>query len=320
MGSLVTVFGGSGFLGRYVVRALAQREYRIRVAVRRPELANYLLPIGRVGQIQLVKANVTNADAITSALKGASAAVNLVGVLQESGRQRFAALHAEAAGTIAGTAKRLGVEQLVHISALGAAPSAAALYARTKAEGETRVRQAFPEATILRPSIVFGAEDNFFNRFAGMAQSSPVLPLIGGGKTRFQPVFVGDVAKAVQICLKEPASRSRTYELGGPAIFSFRELMEIVLRETGRRRWLMPVPFSVAGLMGSVLGIVPNAPLTADQVRLLKTDNIVAPGAAGFDDLGLEPQPLEAIVPTYLWRFRREGQYERAPGETVTLA
>jgi NADH dehydrogenase len=320
MSTLVTVFGGSGFLGRYVVRALARQGHRIRVAVRRPELGNYLLPIGQVGQIQLVKANITSPDAVASALKGASAAVNLVGVLQESGRQRFAAIHAEAAERIAQTAKRTGADWLVHVSALGADPASDALYARTKAEGETRVRQAFPEATILRPSIIFGVEDNFFNRFAALAQISPVLPLIGGGTTRFQPVFVCDVAKVVNLCLKEPAARGQTYELGGPETFSFRELMEIVLRETGRRRWLMPVPFPLAAVMGQLLQVLPNAPLTCDQVRLLRKNNVVSQGALGFADLGIEPEPVEAIVPRYLWRFRREGQYEREPGETISPA
>lgn len=320
MSGLVTVFGGSGFLGRYVVRALARQGFRIRVGVRHPQLANYLLPIGHVGQIQLVKASVLNPDAVAFALKGASAAVNLVGVLQESGRQRFTALHAEAAGMIAQTARNAGVEAFVHVSALGADKASQALYARTKAEGEARVRQNFPQATILRPSIVFGAEDNFFNRFASLARLSPILPLIGSGTTRFQPVFVGDVAKAVQHCLQEPAARGQTYELGGPATFSFRELMEFVLRETGRRRRLVPVPFPVAAFMGQLLQILPQAPLTADQVRLLKQDNIVSKGALTFADLGIEPEPVEAIVPTYLWRFRREGQYQQESGGNVGLA
>jgi len=320
MNALVTVFGGSGFLGRYVVRALAQQGYRIRVGVRHPQLANYLLPMGRVGQLQLVKANVLSPDAVAAALKGASAAVNLVGVLQESGRQRFAAIHAEAAGTIARAAADAGVNSLVHVSALGADPSSDAAYGRSKAEGETKVRQAFPQATILRPSILFGTEDNFFNRFAALARIAPVLPLVGGGKTRFQPAFVGDVAKAVERCLREPAARGQTYELGGPATFSFRELMELILRETGRRRRLMPLPFPIASLMGQLLQVLPNAPLTADQVRLLKRDNVVSKGALTFADLGIEPEPVEAIVPTYLWRFRREGQYEQEPRGTVGVA
>jgi NADH dehydrogenase len=311
MDNLVTVFGGSGFLGRYVVRALARQGYRIRVGVRLPQLANYLLPMGRVGQIQLVRANVLSPDAVAFALKGASACVNLVGILQESGRQRFNALHAEAAGMIAATAKNSGAASLLHVSAIGADVNSTALYAHTKAEGEARVREAFPGAVILRPSIVFGVEDNFFNRFAALARVAPFLPLIGGGKTRFQPVYVGDVAKAVEHCLMDGDARGRVYELGGPGIFSFRELMEIVFRETGRRRRLVPLPFPVAELMGRILQALPNAPLTADQVRLLKTDTVVSDGARGFADLGIEPEPLEAILPTYLWRFRREGQYEQ---------
>jgi NADH dehydrogenase len=317
MDNLVTVFGGSGFLGRYVVRALARQGYRIRVGVRRPQLANYLLPMGRVGQIQLLRANVLSPDAVAFALKGASACVNLVGVLQESGRQSFNALHAEAAGMIAAAAKNSGATSVVHVSAIGADIHSAALYAHTKAEGEDRVREGFPGAVILRPSIVFGVEDNFFNRFAALARVLPFLPLIGGGNTRFQPVYVGDIAKAVERCLKDGDARGRVYELGGPGIFSFRELMQIVLRETYRRRRLIPLPFPVAELLGRILQVLPNAPLTADQVRLLKADTVVSDGALTFADLGIEPEPLEAILPTYLWRFRREGQYEQETRERL---
>jgi NADH dehydrogenase len=317
MDNLVTVFGGSGFLGRYVVRALAREGYRIRVGVRRPQLANYLQPMGRVGQIQLLRANVLSPDAVAFALRDASACINLVGVLQESGRQRFHALHAEAPGMIAIAAKNAGVRSLIHISAIGADRNSSALYARSKAEGEAHVREAFLGAVILRPSIVFGAEDNFFNRFAAMARILPFLPLIGGGKTRFQPVYVGDIAKAVAHCLTDANVRGHIYELGGPGVFSFRELMQIMLRETGRRRWLVPLPFRVAEIMGQVLQLLPNAPLTADQVRLLKTDTVVSAGVLGFADLGIDPEPLEAILPTYLWRFRREGQYTQETRERI---
>ena len=319
MNSIVTIFGGSGFLGRYAVRALAKKGHRLRVAVRQPNLANYLLPMGQVGQIQLVKVNVTHADAVAGALRGAAAAVNLVGILQETGSQRFRRLHAEAAGSVARAAKSAGVETLVHVSAAGIETNTRSAYARTKLEGERRVREAFPEATILRPSLVFGPEDNFFNRFAALARFTPALPLIGGGKTRFQPVYVGDVADAIETCVENPATRGKAYELGGPSIHTFRELLELTLRETRRRRWLVPVPFTLASLQAMFLQLLPHAPLTMDQVRLLKRDNVVAGGALTLADLGIEPQPLEAILPTYLWRFRREGQYE-GPTERIGAA
>jgi NADH dehydrogenase len=323
MNSLVTVFGGSGFLGRYAVRALAKKGYRIRVAVRRPNLANYLLPMGGVGQIQLVKCNVTDPDAVAAAVRGASTVINLVGLLRESGRQRFAAVHAEAAGSIARAAKVAGALCFVHVSAAGIESNTESSYARTKLDGERRVREAFPEATILRPSLIFGPEDNFFNRFAGLARVPsiflPALPLIGGGKTKFQPVYVCDVADAIDICAENVATRGKTYELGGPAIYTFRALMELILRETGRRRWLMNVPFGLAAFQATFLQLLPNAPLTADQVRLLRHDNIIAPGALTLANLGVEPETVESVVPAYLWRFRSEGQYS-GPTERVGAA
>ena len=313
MTMLVTVFGGSGFLGRYVVRALARAGHRIRVGVRRPNLANYLLPMGHVGQIQLVNANVTDADRVARALRGADAAVNLVGLLYERGRQRFHAVHAEAAGIVAAAARSEGARSFVHVSAIGASADSPALYARTKAEGEARVREAFPEAAILRPSIVFGPEDQFFNRFAAFARISPVLPLIGGGRTRFQPVYVCDVADAVLRCVTDGATRALDYEFGGPTVYTFKELMKLVLVETNRRRLLVPIPFSVAMLQASVLGLLPKPMLTRDQVNLLRQDNVVSPGAQTLADLGIEPEAVEAVIPTYLWRFRREGQFEADP-------
>ena len=309
MSTLVTIFGGSGFLGRYTVRALAKKGYRIRVAVRRPNLANYLLPMGHVGQIQLVKANIGDPAAVSSALRGASAAINLVGLLRETGRQRFAAVHTDAAERIAQTARAAGVRHLVHVSTVGIEQNKASSYARSKLEGERRVRAAFSEATILRASIVFGPEDNFFNRFAALARISPILPLIGGGKTRFQPVYVGDVASAISKCAEDPASQGKIYELGGPTIYTFRQLLELTLRETGRRRWLVSIPFPLAAAQAAILQLLPNPLLTVDQVRLLRTDNVVAPGAATLGDLGIDPESVEAVLPSYLWRFRSEGQY-----------
>ncbi len=310
---LVTVFGGSGFLGRYVARALAQAGHRIRVGVRYPNLANYLLPMGHVGQIQIVRTNVGDADQVARALRGAKAAVNLVGILYESGRQRFQRVHAEGAGMVAEAAKREGLQSLVHVSAIGANAQSESLYARSKAEGESRVRGAFPGATILRPSIVFGPEDDFFNRFAALARLSPVLSLIGGGHTRFQPVYVCDVAEAVLRCATEPETAGRTYELGGPSIYTFKELMQLVLAETHRRRLLLPIPFSIAMLKASVLGLLPRPMLTRDQVRLLRQDNVVSANARTLADLDIEPDAAEAIIPNYLWRFRREGQFEDPP-------
>jgi len=310
---LVTVFGGSGFLGRYTVRALARAGHRIRVGVRYPHLANYLLPMGHVGQIQVVPVNVADADSVARALEGAAAGVNLVGILAESGRQKFQTVHADAAGIVAAAARSGGTNTLVHISAIGADPGSDALYARTKAEGEARVRIAVPGATILRPSVVFGPEDRFFNRFAALARISPALPLIGGGRTKFQPVYVVDVASAILRAIDDPATAGRTLELGGPRVYSFRELMQLVLAETNRRRLLIPVPWNVAMLNATFLGLLPNPMLTRDQVRLLKHDNVVAPDALTFADLGIVPEPAEAIVPGYLWRFRREGQFEAPP-------
>ena len=310
MRSLVTVFGGSGFLGRHTVRALAKAGWRIRVAVRKPSLANFLVPMGTVGQIQLVKADVRDPDTVAAAVNGAEAVVNLVGILQEAGGQKFEAIHAEAAGVVARAAREAGAGALVHVSTTGVDPQSDSQYSRTKAAGEQQVREAFPDAAILRSSIVFVPEDNFFNRFAGLARLAPGLPLIGGGHTKFQPVFVGDVAKAIERCVAEPPTRGKTYELGGPRVCSFRELLEIVLRETNRRRWLVPISFPVAMLQASILQLLPNAMLTRDQVRLLHYDNVVAPGALTLADLGIEPETLETILPTYLWRFRRSGQFE----------
>jgi len=303
--SLVAVFGGTGFLGRYVVRALAQAGYRIRVGVRRPNLGNYLVPMGQVGQIQLVKADISNPDQAASLISGAAAVVNLVGVLRQSGRQRFTRLHRDAPADLAKAALAAGTSTFVHLSSLGVSQNSPALYARTKAEGELRVREAFPAATILRPSLLFGPEDNFFNRFAGMAR------LIGGGKTKFQPVYVGDAAAAVAKAVTDSATmRGRTYELGGPTVYTFKELMEIMLQETCRKRMLVPVPFALAAIGASVANLSPWPPITPDQVRLLKTDNVLTKGALGLSDLGIEPDSVEAILPTYLWRFRPQGQFQ----------
>ena len=303
---LVTVFGGSGFLGRHTVRALARAGYRIKVATRHPNRAFFLRPLGTVGQIDFVKCDVADADAVAQALLGADAVVNLTGILFQSG-QTFEDVQADGAANIASAAAAAGVGALVHVSAIGADTESDSAYAVTKAEGEVAVREAFPNAVILRPSIIFGPEDGFFNKFAEMARYFPALPLIGGGKTRFQPVFVGDVAQAILAGLSR--QDGRTYELGGPVSYSFKELMQLILRETGRKRALVPVPFGIAFLKAAFLQLLPNPLLTVDQVRLLKKDNVVSATAPGLADLGIAPTSAEAVIPSYLWRYRAKGEY-----------
>lgn len=312
--SLVTVFGGSGFLGRYVVRALAKRGYRIRVAVRRPDLAGFLQPLGYVGQIQLTQANVRYPDSVAAAVQGADAVVNLVGILAPGGRQSFDAVHAFGARAIATAAAQAGAS-LVHVSAIGADAGSDIGYARSKGEGEAAVRAAVPGAVILRPSIVFGPEDEFFNRFASMARLSPFLPLIGGGATRFQPIFVADVAAAVQRAVEGQAKSGTVYELGGPEIRTFRELMELMLREIGAKRLLVDLPFGIADLQARILEKLPKALLTRDQVAMLKIDNVVSEQAITegrtLQGLGIAPAAMASVLPSYLWRFRKAGQFTR---------
>lgn len=317
MRDLVTVFGGSGFIGSQVVRALAKKGLRIRIAVRQPHLAGAQRLHGDVGQIEIVQANVRDSASVRRALEGASACVNLVGILYEHGRQRFEAVHAQGATIVAQAARDAGVSRFVQMSALGADPASPSAYARSKAAAEAAVRGIIPTATILRPSIVFGAEDDFFNRFAAMAVVAPALPLIGGGQTRFQPVYVGDVAQAVVAGITDPATAGRTFELGGPAVFTFRELMQIVLDETGRRRALVPLPAPLASAVGAVAQLASGLfapPVTPDQVRLLARDNVVSQGADGLEALGIAPTALEGVVGTYLYRYRKGGQYADQTG------
>ena len=322
MQRLATVFGGSGFIGRYVVRDLAVRGWLVRAAVRRPDEALFLKTSGAIGQITPVAANIRDRGSVVRAIAGAEIVINLVGILRESGRQKFQSVQAEGARIIAEEAAKAGVRHLVHISAIGADTNSDSAYARTKAAGEAAVRQAFPNATILRPSIVFGPEDSFFNRFARMAQLAPALPLIGGGKTRFQPVYVGDVAAAVMKAIETPEAAGRTYELAGPKVYSFAELMRMVLQETGRKRPLVPLPFPIASAIGFVaqgatsavnrlVPILPGPALTTDQVRQLKRDNVPSAGSAGLTDLGITPTGVEAIIPTYLDRYRARSYYHR---------
>ncbi len=310
MARVVTVFGGSGFIGRYVVRRLACAGARVNVVVRDVEGAKFLKPMGDVGQIALMRGSVADPASVGLAVAGADSVVNLVGILYERGRQRFEALHHQGARRIAEAARAAGVARLVQVSAIGAEPGSTPLYARTKAEGEAAVRAVFAEATILRPSIVFGPEDDFFNRFAAMARLLPALPLIGGGRTRFQPVYVDDVARAIVDALDAPGAAGKTYELGGPRIYSFRELMQLMLREIGRKRLLVPVPFWAARIQAAFLELLPVPPLTRDQVRMLERDTVVAPGALGLAELGIQPTAAELILPTYLSRFRPRGRLD----------
>ena len=315
--TLVTVFGGSGFLGRHVVRALARSGYRVRVAVRRPGLAGYLQPSGRVGQIHAVQANLRYPSSVEAAARDADVLINLVGILYERGRQRFAAVHSYGAELVALAAAAFGA-RLVHVSAIGADEDVPALYARTKAAGENSSWAALPSATILRPSILFGPEDAFFNRFAAIARVSPFLPLVGGGLTRFQPVFVGDVAAAVVAAIEGRATAGNIYELGGPEVKSFKQLMQYLLATIGRRRLLLPIPFPVAKLQAAFLQFLPTPLLTPDQVELLRRDNVVSDDAARerrtLEGLGIEPLAMEAVVPSYLWRFRKTGQFRPPEG------
>jgi NADH dehydrogenase len=309
--TLVTVYGGSGFLGRHVVRALAKRHYRIRVAVRRPELAGHLQPLGRVGQIHAVQANLRDTASVEAAAHGAEILVNLVGILFERGRQRFAEVHTAGAERVAMAAPPGA--RVVHISAIGADEDSPSLYARSKAAAERRVLAARPAAVIVRPSIMFGPEDDFFNRFASLARFSPALPLIGGGLTRFQPVFAGDVAAAIADAVDGAVAGGTIYELGGPEVHTFKELMQFVLATIERRRLLLPIPFFAAKLKASLLQFMPKPLLTPDQVELLRADNVVSPAAIAegrtFQAFGIVPETIESIVPTYLWRFRKTGQF-----------
>ena len=317
---LVTVFGGSGFLGRHTVRALARRGWRVRAAVRRPDLAGHLQPMGAVGQIHPVQANVRFEDSVARAIEGADAVVNLVGILASGGRQTFDAVHVDGARAIGAAARRAGADTLIHVSAIGADQAATAHYARSKGAGEVAIREEFAGTIILRPSIVFGPEDEFFNRFARLAQLSPIIPLIGG-KTRFQPVYVGDIATAIAEALDGNATAGTTYELGGPDVLTFRELLDKTLAYADHRRPLLPVPFGLAKLMAALTWPLPNAvrPMTVDQVRMLQNDTVVSEAAMSegrtLAELGVpQPHAVDTVVPTYLERFRPKGQYSHYRG------
>ena len=313
--TLVTVFGGSGFLGRSVVRALCKRDYRVRVAVRRPELAGHLQPLGRVGQIHAVQANLRYPTSVEAAMRDSDVAINLVGVLTESGAQTFDAVQAKGAEAIAKAASATGA-RMVHVSAIGADENSASRYARAKAAGEKAVLAATPSATILRPSVMFGPEDQFTNRFAALARMLPALPLVGGGVTKLQPVYVGDVATTVADAVDGKTKAGATYELGGPEVLSMREIVEIIVKIAERDPMLIPLPFGIAKLKAMFLQFAPGAlKLTPDQVALLRSDNVVSDAAKAngltLEGLGITPDSLEAIAPQYLWRFRAAGQFQK---------
>jgi uncharacterized protein YbjT (DUF2867 family) len=320
---LVTVFGGSGFIGRHLVRALAQRGYRVRVAVRRPDLAGHLQPLGVVGQIHAVQANLRYPESVARAIVGADAVVNLVGILAPTGRQTFSAVQSQGAGEIAKACRDAGITKLVQLSAIGADAASDSEYARTKAEAETAVQEAMPGATIMRPSVVFGPEDQFFNRFAALARMMPVLPLPGGGSTKLQPVFVGDVAEAIARAIDGSIAAGTIYELGGPREISLRETVDYVTQTIQRSRLIMGLPWPLANIQAGIieiadkltLGLLPDElVMTRDQVKLLKNDNVVSDTARAenrtLEGMGLTPTAFEAVVPSYLWRFRKTGQFE----------
>lgn len=314
MSKLVTIYGGSGFVGRYIARRLAKDGWRIRVAVRNPNEAMFVKPYGAVGQVEPVFCNIRDDDSVRSVMRGADAVVNCVGVLDEIGKNTFAATQAEGATRIARIAEQEGVTNLVHLSAIGANAESASDYAQTKAAGEAGIIDHMPGAMILRPSIIFGTEDQFFNRFAGMTRFGPILPVIGAS-TKFQPVYVDDVAKAAVMGVEGKASG--VFELGGPDVNTFRELMQQMLGVVRRRRLIVNTPFWVARIMGFGFGVMKTVslglvrgPVTTDQVKNLAVDNVVSPEASGFSDLGIAPQAMEAILPEYLWRFRPSGQYD----------
>ncbi|MEX0320032.1 MAG: complex I NDUFA9 subunit family protein [Ruegeria sp.] len=325
MSKLVTIYGGSGFVGRYIARRMAGEGWRVRVAVRRPNEAMFVKPYGAVGQVEPVLCNIRDDASVALAMQGADAVVNCVGVLNELGRNDFESVQAEGAGRIARLAAEQGIGRMVHISAIGADAGAGSAYSRTKAEGEAGVLRHMPDAVILRPSVIFGTEDQFFNRFAGMTRMGPFLPVVGSA-TRFQPVYVDDVAKAaVKGVLGE--AESGVYELGGPEVKSFRALMEQMLEVIHRNRIIIGLPFWAARIMASVLDLAkylslqlfPNNILTRDQLKNLRKDNVVGEGAKGFADLGIEPATLESILPDYLWKFRPAGQYNEMQSSAKNL-
>ncbi len=318
---LITIFGGSGFIGRHLIQKLAAQGYRIRVGVRRPDLAGHLQPLGVVGQIMPVQANVRFPQSLESACQGADIVINLAGILTPSGNQSFYAVHEFGAKAVAQAAAKANVSRLVHMSAIGADVNATSKYLKSKGVGEENVIKAFPSATIVRPSLVFGPEDMFFNQFAELARFSPVLPLIGGGHTKYQPIYVGDVAKAVANILDISTTGGKIYELGGPEILSFKQLLQFILKTTKRKRLLVRLPWFIAKLKGRVLGLLPNPILTYDHVIMMQSDNVVSDEAkearCTLQDLGINGETIAAQVPAYLYRYKKFGQYTETGNSTI---
>ncbi len=315
---LITLIGGSGFVGRHVTRTLAKRGYRIRVACRRPDLAGHVQPLGTPGQVMPVQANVRYPASLAAVCDGAFAVINLTGVLYSSGAQSFEAVHVFGAEASAKAAKAAKARLFIQMSALGASPNSSSEYAKSKALGETRAKTSFPGAVIIRPSIIFGPEDSFFNRFAALSRFAPALPLIGGGHTRFAPVFAGDVAEAIARLIDRGDADGKIYELGGPQELTFKELMQFTLDTIGRKRLLVPIPWAIAKIQAMILGLLPGRLLTTDQVELLRTDNVVSEEARRdkrtLEGLGITPSGIQAIVPSYLYRYRKAGQFTAPRG------
>ncbi len=311
---LATVFGGSGFVGTQVVQLLARAGYRVRVAVRRPYLAGHLPPLGAVGQILPIQANLRNVPSVQAAVRGASVVINLSAIGVEKGKQRFRAINVVGARNVAEAARAAGAEALVHMSILGADAQSPSLFARSRAQGEVEVRAAFPSATIIRPSLIFGPGDGFFNKLGWLARVMPVMPLFGG-KTRFQPVYVGDVAEAILAAVTGDAKPGKIYELGGPEVLTHREIVRRVLRDTNRHNPILPLPSFLGAILAVPMGILPEPLITGDQIKLLAVDNVVSANASKdkrtLSGMGIAPRPLDAVLPSYIWRFSPNGQFDR---------
>jgi len=306
---IIAIFGAGGFIGKHLIRNLTKLGYRIKIATRNPYLKGYLKPLGNPGQIELFKTNIFNEEDVKNVLKNCDLAINLVGILYETRKQKFDHIHSHFPYLLSNLCNELGIKNLVHISALGVKEKHDSLYMKSKLEGEKNIQDTFKPSVILRPSVVFGPEDKFFNTFASLAQFSPVLPLVGGGKTKFAPIYVGDVAKAIVKALELNNSEPKIYELGGPENYSFKELMEILLREIKKKRFLIPIPFGFAKFQSYFLQMLPNPLLTPDQVELLKHHNIVSGDYPTLDDLGITGTPIESILSKYIYRFREGGQF-----------
>ena len=306
---IIAIFGASGFIGRHLIRQLTRSGYRIKAATRNPYLAGYLKPLGNPGQIELIKVNIFNTEDVRQVLKNCDFAINLVGILYETRKQKFSQIHAQFPQLLSNLCKELGIRNLIHLSALGVKKKHVSKYMQTKLQGEKNIQGTFKPSVILRPSVFFGPEDKFFNIFASIAQFSPVLPLIGGGKTKFAPIYVGDVAKAITKSLELNNSESKIYELGGPENYTFKELMEILLTEIKKKRFLLHIPFSVAKFQSYFLQMLPKPLLTTDQVELLKYDSITSGDYPALNDLGIIGKSIRAILPKYIYRFRTGGQF-----------